>query len=82
MLTDTVLAQAKEQARLERAAKREDDNQTMPTTPQTIYVLGGVVFVPHYALPDMFVAPGNRMHSHEFLLHLGATPGQAALWPR
>jgi hypothetical protein len=56
-------------------------------TEQTVYVLNGITFLPHYTLP-CYVAPGftrltpTKMWSVWELLEAGAVKGTAFLWPR
>ncbi len=58
------------------------EEKTMPRVMQQMLIYKGMPFLPHYSLPDTYVAPGGAVHSGEYLLHLGATIYERELWPR
>jgi len=54
---------------------------------QTVYVLDGVTYVPHYRSPSVFVGPGyprftTQRYSAEELRDAGAQKGDLPLWKR
>lgn len=60
--------------------------ETAQALPQTVYVLNGITYVPHYS-KDCFVGPGygqsHRRHVYEATLDLfNAKPEVLMLWER
>lgn len=59
----------------------------MDKTEQTVYILNGITFLPHYNL-SCYVAPGftnttpTKVWSANQLLDEGAVKSSAFLWPR
>lgn len=51
-------------------------------TPLRAYVLNGVLWVPHYRVPDMYVAPEGRVAHEGYLTVNGARRTAANLNPR
>ena len=54
---------------------------------QTVFVLNGLTYVPHYRNRDVFVGLGYPKHNqHRYsasdLVQMGAKPSSAALWQR
>lgn len=60
-------------------AKRTDVH---PVEYTDAYELNGILYVPHYTIPDLCVAPGGISYSVEFLRWSGATIKSLYLWPR
>lgn len=57
------------------------------TVAQDVFILNGIMHVPHYSKRDVWVGPGfGRQHrtsrNVEQMLALGATPSTHPLWPR
>lgn len=62
--------------------------------PQTCYILKNITYLPHYTMPDYFVAPGmkldgmkyddlvNHLYTKEDLISMGAMAFMLPLWPR
>jgi len=64
-----------------------DQNKQVQTHEQTVYVLRGIVYVPHYRNKDIFVGPGYPRHNMTLytaadLLALGAVESVDFLWSR
>ena len=54
---------------------------------QTVYVLNGITYVPHYRNPSVFVGPGyprftRQRYSDTDLRNAGAQQGSFPLWKR
>jgi hypothetical protein len=64
-----------------------DQNKQVQTHEQTVYVLRGITYVPHYRNKDIFVGPGYPRHNMTLytaadLLALGAVESVDFLWSR
>lgn len=64
-----------------------DQNVKAELYEQTVYVLRGITYVPHYRNSDIFVGPGYPVHnktrySAVELELFGATPRMDHLWKR
>jgi len=59
----------------------------MDRTEQTVYILNGITFLPHYTLP-CYISPGftkdtpTKLWTVNQLLDEGAVKSTAFLWPR
>lgn len=56
--------------------------QLETTEPTVAYELAGVLWVPHYRLPLVYVAPGGVTATQDQLLAQGATERIEQLWER
>lgn len=57
-------------------------DKTQGSEKTAVYFYRGMMWVPHYTLPDLFAGPGNVLMERRELERLGATVGNAPLWPR
>lgn len=58
-----------------------------PLENTTAYVHGGVIYVPKYVEPGVYVGPGyprhtKRSYTKNELVQAGAVPTEMMLWPR
>lgn len=61
--------------------------ETTATEPQRAYFLRGILYLPHYTIPNRFVAPGSvgtfgKTFTKAELVDAGAVKVHEMLWPR
>lgn len=71
-----------------------DDKVIAKREPQACFILNNIIYLPHYTMPDYFVAPGmnldgmshddlvNNLYTVEDLVQMGAIASLLPLWPR
>jgi hypothetical protein len=54
-----------------------------PKSMQKVYVLNGIVHVPHYSQAGVYMSPGDKIGKFEnYLIKRGAVAQQMLLWDR
>jgi hypothetical protein len=54
-----------------------------PRSMQKVYVLNGIVHVPHYSQEGVYMSPGDKIGKFEnYLIKRGAVAQQMLLWDR
>lgn len=54
-----------------------------PRVPTAVYVVGEIICLPHYKMPELYVMPGREnLFTVEYLRQFGAEPKIMNLWKR
>ena len=62
--------------------QRSETSQN-PRSMQKVYVLNGIVHVPHYSEEGVYMSPADKVGKLEsYLIKRGAVPQQMLLWDR
>ncbi len=47
-----------------------------------VYVLDGISIVPHYTMPNMYMAPGGLIYTEQYISLIAEYHKDMQLWPR